>query len=46
MRRALSFVIPLLLPFCVRAGVGDHADVMGAERLFETWIRASGAFFA
>src|SRR5882724_7138100 len=44
MRHALIFVLLSSLPFCLRAGVGDHADVTGSERLFESWIRSQIAY--
>src|SRR5579871_941905 len=33
--RALSLI---LLPFAIYAGVADHPEVLGQERLFESWI--------
>jgi len=35
MKRVLAI---LAAPFLLQAGVGDHADVKGAERLFEAWL--------
>src|SRR4051794_40611628 len=34
--RALTFVF---LPFALSAGVADNPEVLGQERLFESWIR-------
>lgn len=37
-------VVVLLLPLLVQAGVGDHPEVKGAERLFESWLRGQMAY--
>ncbi|MBI2687365.1 MAG: beta-lactamase family protein [Acidobacteria bacterium] len=34
----------LLLPLLLQAGVGDHAEVQAAERLFEGWMNGQMAF--
>src|SRR5436190_18115796 len=44
MRRSLISVFLFALAICLRAGVGDHAEVKGAERLFDAWIRGQIAY--
>jgi D-alanyl-D-alanine carboxypeptidase len=44
MRRTLSFVSLVFITSCLHAGVGDHPDVKGAERLFDSWIRGQIAY--
>ena len=44
MRLGLSAVSLFALTFCLYAGVGDHPDVKGAERLFDGWIRGQIAY--
>ena len=44
MRHTLNVVLFLSLPVCQHAGVADHPDVAGAQRLFESWIRGQMAY--
>jgi CubicO group peptidase (beta-lactamase class C family) len=44
MRRTLNGTFLSLLPLLLHAGVADHPDVKGAERLFESWIRGQIAY--
>jgi D-alanyl-D-alanine carboxypeptidase len=39
MRRLLSFVSFLVLPVLSPAGVADNPEVLGQQRLFESWMR-------
>ncbi len=44
MRRTLSLVSLFCLTVCLQAGVGGHAEVKGAERLFDAWLRGQMAY--
>lgn len=39
-------LIVCLCPLSALAGIGDHPEVKGAERLFETWVRGQMAYRA
>lgn len=44
MRRALTLFLISFLPLSLHAGAGDHPEVTGAERLFESWLRSQMAY--